>query len=310
MIVIITGATGFIGRALCRELVETGHEVIALSRNANKARELLGDKVTNVQWDGKSSLGWASYTEGAGAIVNLAGESISSGRWTQAKKNGILQSRLDAGKAVVETVSQAKAKPKVVIQASGIGYYGSRSDELVDESSSPGKGFLAHVAQKWEASTEMVESMGVRQVVIRTGVVLGKDGGALPRLLTPFRLFLGGPLGSGRQYFPWIHLQDEVKAIRFLIGQENLRGAFNLAAPESLTQKEFCRILGQVLKRPSWFPVPGFALRMIFGEMAGEVLLAGQRAVPKKLLDAGFEFSCPAAESALKDILSSSEIKS
>jgi uncharacterized protein (TIGR01777 family) len=303
MIVIITGATGFIGRALTRELVETGHEVIALSRNANKARELLGDKVTNVQWDGKSSQGWGKYAEGAGAIVNLAGESISAGRWTQSKKNGILQSRLDAGKAVVEAISQAKAKPNVVIQASGIGYYGSRSDELVDESSSPGKGFLAEVAQKWEASTKPVESMGVRHIVVRTGVVLGPDGGALPRLLTPFRLFVGGPLGSGRQYFPWIHLRDEARAIRFLIEQEKLQGAFNLAAPESLTQKEFCHILGQVLKRPSWFPVPGFALRLIFGEMAGEVLLSGQRAVPKRLLDAGYKFSFPDAESALQNLL-------
>lgn len=302
MIVIITGATGFIGRALCKELIEAGHEVIALSRNANKARELLGDKVTNVQWDGKSSLGWERYAEGAGALVNLAGESISSGRWTQSKKTGILQSRLDAGKAVVEAISNAKAKPKVVIQASGIGYYGSRSDEVIDESSSPGKGFLAEVAQKWEASTKPVESMGVRQIVVRTGVVLGSDGGALPRLLTPFRLFIGGPLGSGKQYFPWIHLRDEVRAIRFLIEQESLPGVFNLAAPESLSQKEFCRTLGQVMKRPSWFPVPSFVLRMIFGEMAKEVLLSGQRAVPKRLLDAGYKFSHPDAESALKDI--------
>ncbi len=301
---IITGATGFIGRALCKNLVEAGYDVVALTRNRSKGRGLLGNQVTVVEWDGKSAEGWERHVDGADAIVNLAGESISSGRWNRAKKEKILQSRLDAARAVVDAIRRTEKKPGVVIQSSGIGYYGSRSDEIIDESSSPGTGFLSEVAQKWEGSTKDVESFGARQVVIRTGVVLGTDGGALPRLLTPFRLFVGGPLGSGKQWFPWIHVYDEISAIRFLIEREDLTGAFNLTAPEPLRMKDFCRVLGKVMKRPSWFAVPGFLLHLMFGEMAKEVLLSGQRALPRELLEAGYSFQHPDAESALQQILS------
>ncbi len=301
---IITGATGFIGRVLCKNLVEAGYDVVALTRNRSKGRELLGNQVTVVEWDGKSAEGWERDADGADAIVNLAGESISSGRWTGAKKEKILQSRLDAGGAVVDTIRRAEKKPSVVIQSSGIGYYGSRSDEIIDESSSPGTGFLSEVAQKWEGSTKDVESFGTRQAIIRTGVVLGTDGGALPRLLTPFRLFVGGPPGGGKQWFPWIHVYDEVSAIRFLIEREDLAGPFNLTAPEPLTMKDFCRVLGKVMKRPSWFAVPGFLLRLMFGEMAKEALLSGQRALPRELVEAGYSFQYPDAESALQQILS------
>jgi uncharacterized protein (TIGR01777 family) len=304
MKVVITGATGFIGRALCKQLVEVGHHVVGLSRHPAKGGELLGDRVTVVGWDGKSAQGWGKHADGAQAIVNLAGENIASGRWTQARKQRILQSRLDAGRAVTEAVAQADKKPEVVIQSSGIGYYGSSWDEIVDESSRPGTGFLSRVAQKWEASTEDVRSFGTRHVVIRTGVVLGVDGGALPRLLTPFRLFLGGSLGSGKQWFPWIHLDDQIGAIRFLMEREDLGGAFNLTAPEPLEMKDFCRVLGKVMRRPSWFPVPGFLLHLMFGEMAEEVLLSGQRALPKRLVNAGYDFRYASVESALQEILS------
>lgn len=303
MRVVITGATGFIGRALCKELLDSGYEVVALSRSVDRGREVLGQNVTVAAWDGRSAQGWAQYAEGARAVVNLAGESIAAGRWTRAKKEEILKSRLNAGKAVTEAVTLARVKPAVVIQSSGIGYHGSAGDEVVDESSHPGTGFLSRVAEKWEASTKEVEAMGTRQVIIRTGVVLGKDGGALPRLLTPFRLFVGGPLGSGKQWFPWIHLDDEVKAIRFLIERDDLRGAFNLVAPEPVTTRDFCRTLGRVMKRPSWFKVPALMLRLLFGEMAEEVLLSGQKAVPKRLLEAGFDFKFADVESALRDIL-------
>ncbi len=303
MRVVITGAAGFIARALSGELARSGYQVVGLSRNPNRARQVLGDTVTVAQWDGKSSGSWEGYADGARAIVNLAGENISSGRWTKSKKDRILESRINAGRAVVEAISKATAKPNVVIQSSGIGYYGSRFDEVVDESAPPGTGFLCDVARQWEASTEQVRSMGVRQVVIRTGIVLGADGGALPRLLTPFRLFLGGPLGSGKQFFPWIHLQDEVQAIRLLIERDDLDGPFNLVAPESLTMRDFCSILGKVMRRPSWFRVPGFALHLLFGEMAKEVLLSGQRAAPQRLMKAGYGFAYSGAESALRQIL-------
>jgi uncharacterized protein (TIGR01777 family) len=303
MKVVITGGTGFIGKALACELSGTGHQVVALSRNAEKGRRLLGDAAVVAQWDGKSATGWAEHADAAGAIMNLAGESISPGRWTRSKRARILQSRLDAGHAVVEAVAEAEQKPRVVIQSSGIGYYGSRSDE-VDESSAAGSGFLPQVAREWEASTQKVKEMGVRQIVIRTGAVLGNNGGALPRLLTPFRLFVGGPLGSGKQYFPWIHLHDEVRAIRFLAESEELEGPFNLVAPESLTMRDFCAILGKVIKRPSWLRVPDFALKLAFGQMAEEVLLSGQRALPRRLMEAGYEFAYPGLEPALRDILS------
>lgn len=303
MRIIITGATGFIGKALSSHLVEAGFEVIALSRNTKTASKIFGEKVTVAEWDGKTAKGWANYAEGAFAIVNLAGENIAGGRWTSSKKKKILESRLNAGKSVVEAVRQAQVKPKVVIQSSGIGYYGAHLDEIVDEIFPLGTGFLPEVAQRWENSTKEVESFGIRHIVIRTGVVLGKDGGALPRLIRPFRFFLGGHPGDGEQYFSWIHLQDEIRAIRFLIEKEDLNGAFNLTAPESLKMKEFCHILGKVMRRPSWFPLPGFFLRMIYGQMAEETILHGQRVVPKRLQEAGFEFLYPEAESALQEIL-------
>jgi uncharacterized protein (TIGR01777 family) len=303
--VIITGATGFIGRALSERLVETGYDVVGLSRDPERGRQLLGDRITILGWDGRSAKGWGGHADGAYAVINLAGESIASGRWTKQKKRSILESRLDAGKAVSDAVAESKNKPRVFIQSSGSGYYGSRGDEIVDESCSSGEGFLPDVAEQWEQSTKGVESLAVRHVIIRTGIVLGSDGGALPRLLTPFRFFVGGPLGSGQQYFPWIHIADEVDAIRFLMEGENLQGAFNLSAPDQLTQKNFCRILGTVMKRPSWLPVPAVSLRAIFGEMARDVLLSGQRALPKRLLEAGYSFQYPTAKLALQHILSS-----
>jgi hypothetical protein len=304
MKIIITGATGFIGRVLCRELLEAGYHVIALSRNADRGREILGGGVVVKDWDGRSSQGWKELANGAYAIVNLAGENISTGRWTEKKKQRILRSRLDAGKSVVEVVAEVEKKPRVVIQSSGIGYYGSTSDEMVDESSPPGKGFLTDVAQEWEASTKKVESWGIRHVVIRTGVVLGREGGALPRLLTPFRFFVGGPLGSGNQWFPWIHLEDEVGAIGYLMENEDLSGPFNLCATEPVIMKHFCQTLGKIMRRPSWLPIPGLMLRLLFGQMAEEALLSGQRALPKRLLDGGYRFKYPNLKPALEEILS------
>jgi len=200
-------------------------------------------------------------------------------------------------------VEKSKSKPNVVVQASGIGYYGNRGDEILDESSSPGSGFLVEVAKQWEKTTEKVKFLGVRHIIIRTGVVLGKDGGFLPRVLLPFRLFVGGHLGSGKQWIPWIHIQDEAKAIRFLIEKEDLKGVFNLTSPNPLVSKDFFKILGKVIKRPSWLHIPGFFLRLFLGQMAEELILSGQRALPKRLLESGYEFLYSDLESALKEIL-------
>lgn len=301
MRVIITGGTGLIGRALSASLAADGHEVILLSRSPERATDL-PPGVRAERWDARSADGWGHLADGAGALVNLAGESIGAGRWTAERKRRILHSRLDAGRAVVQAVEQAREKPGVVVQASGIGYYGPRQADVITEETEPGRDWLAQVAVQWEASTAAVAEMGVRRAVLRTGVVLSLDDGAMPRMLLPFRLFVGGPLGGGNQWFPWIHLQDEAAAIRFLIEHEEARGPFNLAAPNPVTNGQFGRALGRVLGRPSLMPTPGLALKLLFGEMA-TLLLDGQRAVPQRLLDLGFEFQFPAVEAALKDLL-------
>jgi len=301
--VIISGATGFIGRPLTSSLAQAGYEVVVLTRNPGKASSLFGDQVRTAGWDGRTSGGWFALASGARAIINLAGENIGAGRWTMERKQAIIRSRLDAGHAVVEAVRQARAKPKVLIQASAVGYYGSRAGEELDESSLQGGGFLAGLVQEWEGSTAEAENFDVRRVVIRSGLVLDSDGGVLPRFLRQFRSFAGGPLGSGRQWVSWIHRQDEVAAIRFLIEREDLAGVFNLAAPQPLTMKEFARTLGREMHRPALFRVPAVVLRLFLGEMAEETILVGQRVVPRALLRADFEFHYPRLESALREIL-------
>ena len=301
MRVMITGATGFIGTALCRALHED-YELIALSRNAEVARRSIGHLAKVVRWDARTSDGWDGEADGALAIINLAGENVGSGRWNEARKSRILQSRLDAATAVVDAIKKLHSKPKVVVQASATGYYGSREDEQLDETSTPGKGFLASLCRRVEGFADQIEDLGVRCAVIRTGVVLGRDGGALAKLIMPFRFYLGGYLGSGRQWFPWISLEDAVAAIKFLIESEHLGGVFNLTAPQPVTMKQFCVTLGRILHRPAWLRVPGFVGRLILGEMADEMLLSGQRVLPKRLLAAGFEFKYPDVEKALRAI--------
>jgi len=298
--IVITGGAGLIGRALAAELTASGYEVAILSRNPQRVGGLPPD-VRLEKWDGRTAQGWGYLADGAWAIVNLAGESLAGGRWTAARKERIRQSRLSAGQAVVEAVRAAARKPAVVVQASGVGCYGPHGDEEVTEEAPSGADFLGRLAAEWEASTAPVEALDVRRVVIRSGVVLSLEGGALPRLALPFRFFLGGPLGSGRQWTPWIHMADEVGAIRFLLEREEARGPYNLAAPSPVTNRELARALGRVLRRPAWLPVPALALQALLGEMSA-VLLTGQRAVPKRLLEAGFVFRFPEIEAALQNL--------
>jgi hypothetical protein len=301
--IVISGGTGFIGRAVISSLLENGYEVAVLTRDPARAADLFGHGVKAAGWDGRTSEGWLDLASGARAIINLAGENIGAGRWTKKRKQAIVESRLNAGKAVMDAVRRASAKPKVLIQASAVGYYGSRADEVLDESASAGQGFLAGLVQYWENSTSAAESFGLRRVVIRSGLVLDARGGVLPRMLKPFRLFAGGPLGSGRQWLSWIHLQDEVAAIRFLLEREDLSGVFNLSTPGPLIMNEFARILGRGMRRPAVFRVPAFLLRLLYGDMAEETLLSGQRVEPQALLRAGFQFLYPRLEDALRDIL-------
>jgi hypothetical protein len=301
MRVLITGGSGLIGQALADSLAGDGNEVMILSRRPERVTGLPAG-VSAKWWDGHTTEGWDPLVDGTDAIINLAGENISSGRWTDKRKRDILESRLNAGRAIVQAVEAATRKPRVAVQASGVGYYGPCGDEEITEETPPGHDFLAQVAVAWEASTAPLEALGLRRVVIRTGVVLSTAGGALPRMLLPFRLFAGGRLGTGRQWFPWIHIADEVRAIRFLIENETATGPFNLTAPVPLSNAEFSRLLGEQLRRPALIPIPGFILRLLFGEVA-TVLLDGQRAIPQRLLQLGFTFQFPEADLALRDLL-------
>lgn len=307
MRVIITGGTGMIGSALSEDLARAGHEIIALSRSPDKHRGDVPPGVELAAYDGKSAEGWAHLAEGADVIVNLAGESIAGegfppARWTAAKKRRILQSRLDVGAAVVDAVRRAASKPRLVIQSSGVDHYGWRGEEVVTESTEPGDTFLARVTIDWERSTEPVEEIGVRRCIIRSGIVLNERSGIFPMLVMPFRFFAGGPLGSGEQYYSWIHIEDEVRAIRFLIENERCSGPYNLVSPRPVKQKTLARVIGGAMGRPSFVPAPAPVLRLMLGEQAG-LVLKGQRAIPKRLVDEGFAFKYREPEQAVKDLL-------
>ena len=302
MRVIISGATGFIGQALCREL-RGDYELVALTRDARRGASIVKECAKVVEWDARTTSGWADQVKGACAIINLAGESLADGRWTPSTKMSILQSRTNSASAIADAVEGARSKPGIVIQASAVGYYGSRDDETLVEDSPPGEGFLAEVCRKTEAVAARVRRQNVRHVQLRTGIVLGREGGVLPRLMQPFRFFLGGRVGSGNQWVSWISLQDDIRAIRFLMENQSLQGPFNLTSPRPVTMKEFSRELGQVLRRPAWTMLPAFAARLAFGEMADEVLLASQQAIPKRLVEAGFKFRHTDLRTALDAIL-------
>lgn len=300
MKVMISGGTGMIGWALAQDLVRDGHEVIVLTRKSTTHGYLPG-RIRLVHWDGISVDDWANELENTDAVVNLAGESISAGRWTAKQKNKIISSRVNAGVALASAIAHARHKPAVLIQASGVGAYGISEDKVFIESDDNGSDFQASVTRVWEASTQPVEAMGVRRVVIRSGLVLGKNKGALGIMLLPFRLFVGGKIGSGRQWFSWIHLEDEIKAIRFLMANEKADGIYNLTA-EPVTNRQFAVAAGKALHRPVWFPLPGFVLRLVLGELS-TLILDGQNVSSKKLQDLGYHFIYPTIDGALSSIV-------
>lgn len=296
----IIGGTGLIGRALAEELVRSGDDVTVLSRDPGRAKSIPRGASVG-EWNTYDPNRNVEIIEKSDAVINLAGASIMK-RWSKSNKRKIRQSRVETGKLITESISQAKKKPSVLIQASAVGYYGSRGNEEITEGSVPGEGFLAGVAVEWEDSTAPVEKMGVRRVVVRTGVVLSRKVGALPMTALPFRFFFGGPLGSGRQWMPWIHLDDVARAIGFLIKNKDAGGVFNITSPQPVTNREFSRALGRALHRPAVFRVPAFLIRLLLGEMS-TVVLEGQKAMPAKIIDLGFRHRFPDIESALKDLL-------
>ena len=306
MRILITGGTGLIGRALIDFLLPAGHELIVLSRTPERAALPAG--VTLARWDGRSSEGWAQWMDGADAVINLAGESIAGAgpvpaRWTPARKQRILQSRLDATQAVVSAIEQAANRPQVLVQGSAVGFYGPHNDDTpLDESAPAGSDFLAQVVTQWEAASAPVEALGVRRVLARTGLVLSARGGSLPPMLLPFKLFAGGPLGSGRQWMPWIHIEDEVRALAFLMQDARASGPYNLVAPNPVQNRAFAQALGKALHRPAFMPAPAPILRLALGELA-TLLLDGQRAVPARLDELDFRFRFPKLDAALKNLV-------
>lgn len=289
MKIVVAGASGFVGQALAKRLGEEGHAVSVLSR---------GDK--GIHWDPERGELDRGKIEGADVWINLAGENIASGRWTQKRKEKILNSRVRGTRLLAEAAAVAERPPQVLINASAIGYYGSRGDELLTEESASGKGFLADVCRQWEAALAPAEKAGVRVVKMRFGVVLGREGGMLKRMLLPFKLGLGGVIGSGDQYMSWVALDDLVEAILFVMRNAACSGAYNVVAPHPVTNRVFTKTLGAVLHRPTIFPLPAFIARAVLGEMGEELMLGGARVLPVRLQQAGFVFRYPTLEAALR----------
>ncbi len=306
MRIVITGATGFIGKALCRSL-HKDYELIALSRNPDKAAESLSGMAETVRWDAKNLDSFQQALDGALAVINLAGENIGSGLWTKSKKAAILQSRLNAAEAIVKAAEKVQKKPALVIHTSATGFYGNNEDRILSEDSSPGSGFLADVCQQTELTIQKVETPGTRLAIVRLGVVLGHDGGIISRLLPPFRFYLGSRIAAKNQWLSWIHIEDIVGAIRFIVERTDLKGVFNLTSPNPVPTKDFYTSLGKAMNRPVIFSVPVFMLKLLPGDMANEMFLASQRAIPQKLLHAGYEFKYPDLVPALQDIIKKSK---
>ncbi len=301
MKVLISGGSGFLGSALSRLLLVENHQVWVLTRGVGNNKFVSG--VTPVKWDGCSTLGWLDVFEQIDAVVNLAGATIGSWPWHAARKKEIIQSRVNAGQAITQAFEQASRRPSVLIQASGVGYYGHRDSTPVNEQTTSGNDYLAQVAVQFEQATETVERLGVRRVVIRSGIVLDAKGGSLPLMALPIRLFIGGRLGAGTQGFPWIHLRDEIRAILYLMQNESAQGVFNLTSPNLVSSDEFMKTLAKTINRPYWFPMPAFLLRTVLGGMA-DLLLNGQFAQPTRLLEAGYQLQFLTLSDALKEIYS------
>lgn len=304
MKILLAGATGFIGKPLIDALIQEKHELILLTRHPSKMNARPELKV--LDWDGKKLGQWSEKAAGVDAVINLSGAGIADQRWTAARKQEILDSRMDSTRVLVEFMRRSSSKSKVFINSSAVGYYGNVPEGDVTENTPKGNGFLADICDAWEKEAKAAESLGIRVVLIRTGIVLEKGGGALAKMLFPFQIFAGGPLGSGRQWFPWIHRDDEIGLILFSLQNHAIQGAVNATAPNPLTMKDFCSTLGKVMHRPSWAPVPGFMLHILLGEMA-DMLLGGQKAIPQKALRNGYRFKYPELQASLQAILNSKD---
>jgi len=293
MRVLITGASGLVGTELQKSFAAKGYDMLLASRSEPTDEQ-------HIQWTVEEGFAEPEKLEGLDAVVHLAGENVSGLRWTEEKKRAIRDSRVLGTRNVVTAISKLKDRPKIFVASSAIGFYGERGDEEITESSAAGDNFLAEVSKAWESESRRAEDAGIRTVLLRTGIVLTKEGGALGTMLTPFKLGVGGVIGSGKQWMSWISMEDHIAVINFVIENENIRGAVNSVSPNPVTNEQFTKTLGDVLYRPTFLPLPEFAVSMVFGEMGDALLLASTKVVPKRLEDAGFEFKYPQLKPAIE----------
>lgn len=300
--VIVTGATGLIGKRLCARLTDKGYAVVVFSRNAERARNTLPGMAEYVNWTPEVPGDCGQALEGAYGVVHLAGAPIFGKRWDAAYKAQIRDSRITSTRLLVDAMEAMQTRPTVFVCGSAVGYYGDTGNNEVNESSAPGDDFLAQVCVAWEQEASRAETLGIRTVLLRTGIVLDAKEGALPQLVVPFRLFVGGPILPGTQWLPWIHIDDEVGLILLALEDARVSGPLNGTAPAPQTNYDFTRTLGKVVGTPSWLPVPGFSIKLLLGELADR-LVEGQRAIPQKAQELGYQFEYPSAEQALRDLI-------
>ena len=300
--IIITGATGSIGRRLVQELAARGDEVIIFTRNTENARKKITNANKYVKWEYESLNAWRHEMHGTDIVVHLAGANLGAKRWNAEYKKLAYESRIISTRNLVEAIKSVEQKPEAFMCSSAVGIYGNRYDEVLDESSSLGDDFMSRICKDWENEAQKVEQYGVRRVSIRTGLVMQKDEGVLKKILLPFNLFIGGPLGNGRQWFPWIHIDDIVGVYLHAIDNENVSGAINGASPGIVTMKDFAKTLGKVLRRLSLFPVPKIAMKIVAGEVA-EYAVMSQRISVDKILNAGYKFKFENLETSLRELL-------
>lgn len=310
---LITGGSGFIGTVLIKQLLLENHDVTVLTRNEVKTAQHFAAVIDEAREDFQtkskvktvSSLDAIYPDQSFDVIINLAGQGIADKRWNDEIKQQLIDSRIKTTQALYEFIKELTLKPDVFISGSALGYYGLReTDDAIDEEGGADDSFSSHICQLWEAEAKNIEALGIRTCYLRTGIVLGKNGGALAKMLPPFKMALGGPIGSGKQWMSWVHMDDIVGMIRFAIDNETIKGPINGTAPEPATNKAFSKALGKALKRPAIFPMPAFVVKMLFGQMGEELLLAGQKVIPKKLTQAGYQFKHSTLEDALEDIVS------